>query len=321
MDKKLASIIIVNYNGKKFLSDCLSSVLNQSYKNYEVILVDNASVDGSVNFVKKNFPSVKIIQSKRNLGFAGGNNLGIKASKGDYIVLLNFDTIVKPNWLEELIKAAESNSQVGIVGSKLLLFDRKTLNSTGIQFSYKLCNGSDRGIGEIDNGQYDSEAKQDVLGVCFASALIKRKVIEDIGLLDEKTFLFFEDLDYCIRARLRGYKVLYCPSSVVYHKLGASHKKESIRIKKYGLRNRFRVLLKNYSFWNMLKWGAYSFVLNLIISPIAYLKRLEFNKAIVCLYVIFWNFFNLPIKERIKIQKKRKVDDDEIFKYSIYSKW
>lgn len=321
LDQRLASIIIVNFNGKKLLKDCLDSVFSQNYNRFEVIFVDNASTDGSLDYVKKHFSKAKIIASPYNLGFAGGNNIGIKACQGDYIILLNADTIVQPSWLEELIKTAESNPKIGIVGSKILFFSER-INSTGLEFNHKLCNGFDRGVGKIDKGQYDTDDKRDVLGVCFASALIKRKVIKDVGLLDEKTFLYSEDLGYCIRTRLRGYQVVYCPTSIVYHKLGESTGKlGSLRIKKYALRNRLRILLKNYSTWNMLKWGSYSIVFNFIISPITYFKKLEFSMCLLCFYTVFWNIYNFPWKERLEIQRKRLISDSEIFKYSVWTKW
>jgi GT2 family glycosyltransferase len=268
--------------------------------------------------VAEEFPSVNLIQSERNLGFGGGNNLGIHGSLGRYVVLLNSDAVVTGNSLPILVEEAQSDSRIGIVGPKLLLPDGR-INSTGLVFNHKLCNAADRGVGEVDLGQYDD--KRDVIGVCFACVLIKREVIENVGLLDEKMFLYSDDLDYCIRTRLRGYKIRHRPDSIVYHRLGSSTMKRNRAWMRFNLRNRFRCLLKNYESRNALKWGCYNLALHLVVSPIAYLRRLEFVEALLRPYVIFWNFLNLPIKERLQVQMSRVTSDEELFKFSAPSRW
>ena len=140
-------------------------------------------------------------------------------------------------------------------------------------------------------------------------------------MLDEKTFLYSDDIDYCIRARLRGYSVRYCPESIVHHLLGGSTNKKAKAVMRFKLRNRYRCLIKNYEIGNLLRWGSYSLVVNLIISPIAYLRKLEFVKALICIYVVFWNFLNFPVRERVKVQTGRVIGDDEILRFSIPSRW
>jgi len=156
---KLASIIILNYNGKKFMKDCLSSVYKQTYRKFEVIVVDNSPGDGSANFIRKNFRKVKIIQPKKNLGFAEGNNFGVKNSKGEYIVLLNQDTAVDKNWLKELITILE-NKNVVACQSKVLFFNQKNkINVTGIDTNF-LGFGWCGNFGIIDKGQFkDNEIR------------------------------------------------------------------------------------------------------------------------------------------------------------------
>jgi hypothetical protein len=284
------------------------------FDNLEIVLVDNGSTDGSTEYVKKNFPYVKLIQNKKNLGFAKGNNIGILASDGDFIVLLNSDTMVISTWLEELLKTAESDVKIGIVGPKTLRFDGRTLDTTGHIFHPKIGEAGNRGSGEIDHGQYDK--KTDVLGIQFSCALIKREVINSVGMLDDKIFLYLEDVDYCIRARLLGWKVVYCPSSVIYHYAGGSTPvKESWNIRKFGFTYRLRVILKNYDTLNVLKWGSFGFVFCWV-AIIASIKN-RTRDGLGLFYAFWWNLFNLPIKERVNIQRKRVIGDEEIFRYSV----
>ncbi len=221
MDPK-ASIVIVNWNGKHYLDACLSSASNQTYKNFEIIMVDNASTDGSVEYVQEKYPSVKIIETKDNLGFAKGCNVGIRASNmPDYIVALSNDTRVESNWLEELVKVAETDERIGICGSKLILMDTPNIyNSAGFfivwnAFIY------DRGPGK-KVGRYEKLERVD--GVCAASALYRKKMLDEIGLFDERFFFGHDDVDLSWRAKNAGWKAMYVPTSVCYHKMLGSVK-------------------------------------------------------------------------------------------------
>lgn len=221
MNNPKVSIIIVNWNGKHYLDTCLSSVLNQTYKNFEIIVVDNASIDGSVEYLQEKYPSVKIIKTNENLGFAKGCNVGMRASNADYIVTLSNDTRVESNWLEELIKVAETDERIGICGSKLLLMDTPNIyNSAGFfiilnAFIY------DRAIGK-KVGKY--EKLEQVDGVCAASALYRKKMLNEIGLLDERFFFGHDDVDLSWRAKHADWNAIYVPTSICYHKMLGSVK-------------------------------------------------------------------------------------------------
>ena len=215
------SIIIVNWNGKHYLDTCLSSILNQTYKNFEIIMVDNASTDGSVEYVQEKYPSVKIIQTKENLGFAKGCNVGMRASNADYIVTLSNDTRVEQKWLEELVKVAETDEKIGICGSKLILMDTPTIyNSAGF---FIILNALiyDRAPSK-KVGRY--EKLEQVDGVCAASALYRKKMLDEIGLFDERFFFGHDDIDLSWRAKHAGWKAMYVPTSVCYHKMLGSVK-------------------------------------------------------------------------------------------------
>ncbi len=247
MNHPRVSIIIVNWNGKKYLEECLTAVFNQTYPNYEVILVDNGSTDGSAEYVETNFPQAKVIRLDKNYGFSKGNNVGIQEAFKDlgvkYIATLNNDTKVEPPWLEESIKVAELHTQAGSIAPKILFYhDHNLIDCVGICI-YPDCSATNRGFFEEDNNQYDEV--EEVFGPSAAAALYRREVLEKVGLFDEDYFAYYEDVDLAWRCRLAGWKSLYVPSSVVYHVHSASST-GSYRLRLYGFAERNRV-------WNIIK--------------------------------------------------------------------
>jgi len=230
MNRRKASIIIVNWNGKHFLDTCLSSVLNQTYPNFEVVMVDNGSTDGSVDYVREKYPSIRIVQNEENLGFAKGCNVGIRHSDADYIVTLSNDTRVEPNWLEELIKVAETDKRIGICGSKLILMDSPNVyNSVGFFLTFNAYI-YDRGPGR-KIGRYEKLERVD--GVCAASALYRKKMLDEIGLFDERFFFGHDDIDLSWRAKHYGWRAMYVPTSVCYHKMLGSVKGRKLHNQTY----------------------------------------------------------------------------------------
>jgi GT2 family glycosyltransferase len=308
------SIIILNYNGKEFLERCLSSVLNTNYPNFEVILVDNASTDGSVEFVKKNFPSVKVIANKVNLHFTGGNNIGIKAARGEYIVLLNNDTEVHPNWLSEIVKVMEIDPSVGLCQCKLLFMDnREEIDSTGGFINYLgLC--EERGKGEIDKHQYDQI--DEIFHAKGAALVVKREVLNEVGLFDSFFYYNYEDVDLCWRARLRGYKVVFCPKAIVYHHRSSPTKKK-FQLKSEGMfhsaKNVIRMIIKNYALINLIFVLPVLILIEISAAVLLPIKgQKDYSKAIV--KAMLWNIRNIKstLEERRKIQLMRRMSDKDI---------
>jgi len=242
--KSKVSLIVLNWNGKHHLERCLSSLLAQTYPDFEVILVDNASTDGSVEFVRERFPKVKIIRNDKNLGFAAGNNVAIKATQGNYVATLNNDTQVDPHWLEELVKAAEADPKVGMCASKMLfLHQPDMINSTGISLD-KAGIAWDRRGGEPD--QDTGIEPIEIFGPCAGAALYRRRMLEEVGLFDEDFFAYLEDVDLAWRARLAGWRCLYVPKAVVYHLYSATGI-EGSPLKNFLLgRNKVWTIVKNY---------------------------------------------------------------------------
>jgi len=244
----LISVIVVNYNGKKYLSDCFNSLFHQTYSPLEMIMVDNASDDGSVGYVQQNFPDVKMFTQSTNLGFAGGTNVGIRVAKGEFIFTLNNDTIADSHLLEEIVRPMQLDSRVGVCGSKMLLPDGR-INSTAICISRSGA-AWDRGMGEPDHGQFD--LPEEVFGACAGAALYRRSMLEEIGLFDEDFFLFMEDVDLAFRAQLSGWKCMYVPSARVVHIHGGTAGPGSDMAVYYGNRNLLWNIIKNFPLKTLL---------------------------------------------------------------------
>jgi GT2 family glycosyltransferase len=271
MNKKVA-IIIANWNGLRFLGDCLSSVYSQTYQNFEVYLIDNGSTDKSVPFVKQNFPRTHIIELEKNTGFSYANNIGIhtafKDSEVRYILTLNNDTKIDLNCVLYLVRTIEQDKNIASVTSKIKYADTDIIDSVGILIS-RDGGAMSRGYKEIDHGQYDKV--EEVFGVSACSALYRREALEDVQekreFFDNSFFAYYEDLDLAWRLRLRGWKSWYCPEAVVSH----IHSGTSISyspFKAYHVnRNRFFVILKDLP----LKYSINAFCM----TPYRYVKLLR----------------------------------------------
>jgi len=245
----LVSIIILNFNGRAFLADCLRSVLKSSYPHFEIIVVDNHSSDGSQEYLKKMAQAnkrIKPVFSDQNLYFAGGNNLGANHARGQYLIFLNNDTVVEKNWLKELVNFAQKHP-LSLVQPKILNFWKKNIiDNVGGKYTFWGF-GYGIGRGEKDIGQYNQNSRIDyVNGTCF---LIKKTLFKKLGGFNKYFRYFYEDVDLSLRAKETGSQCWYCYRSVIYHRGGASFKKNKIsrlKIIYYSLRNRFLVFFKKF---------------------------------------------------------------------------
>lgn len=327
----LVSIIIINYNGKKFLPDLFKSVFSQTYKNTEIIFVDNASLDNPGSFIKKKHQSIKTIFNKNNLGYAGAANQGIKESQGKYILILNPDIFLKEDFIEKLIKRAEKDQNIGAVSGKMLSWSftnkEKTdiIDSTGI-LAKKSGFFLDRGQGEKDEDQYKSG---EVFGVSGAAMFLRKKALEDIKIFNEyfdnDFFAYKEDVDVSWRLRLLGWKCFFEEKAVLWHcrSLGKkethllskiySRREFSLKAKKLSYRNHYLLLLKNMFFQNMA-------------SPSFFIPFLwfEFKKLFYVIllepYLLLEDFkiaALLPkiLKKRKETMKNKKAKSEEINKW------
>lgn len=238
----VASIIIPHLNGRHHLDDCLTSLRRQSFRDFEILLVDNGSTDGSQAYVCQNYPEVTLIELGQNRGFTGAGNAGWANAEGEFIILLNNDTEVDERWLQEIVVAFGRHPDVGIIASKMLLFDRRDHFHTAGDF-YRLDGiPGNRGVWQRDRGQYDRE--EYVFSACGGSAAYRRTMLDEIGFLDDDFFFSCEDVDIAWRAQLAGWRVLYVPTAVVYHKLKATG--GDVTGSYYDGRNFLYLLWKNY---------------------------------------------------------------------------
>lgn len=216
------SVIIVNFNGRHLLRECMESLKNQKQENIEIILVDNGSTDDSVEYIKKNHSYVKIIELDKNYGFAKANNIGIESTKAEKIALLNNDAVADPMWLYEMNNAMNAYKDVGICGSRILNYWNNSLidaagDLLGVAESYK------RGFNKKDSSKY--RKKEYIFGASACAVLYRRNMLSEIGFFDEQFVTNLEDVDLSYRAQLMGYKCLYVPEAIVYHKIGETKKK------------------------------------------------------------------------------------------------
>lgn len=214
----LVSVIIVNWNGRSLLDECLSALDAQTYRNFEVIFVDNGSRDDSLAFVREKFPFVKIVALGSNKGFTGGNIAGYQVARGDYVALLNNDACLCERWLEYMVPALASDPHIGFCSSKIIIAGTSLIDSAGDAFTAAFTGTK---IGELaDESQYFSRIF--VPGACAAAVIYRREMLDDIGFLDDDFFLNHEDTDLNMRAWLAGWLCLFVPEAVVQHRVSAS---------------------------------------------------------------------------------------------------
>ncbi|MGB9777649.1 MAG: glycosyltransferase family 2 protein [Anaerolineae bacterium] len=247
------TVIIPNWNGAVHLPTCLDSLRRQTFRDLEIIVVDNGSTDDSLALLARDYPEVEVLALGENRGFAGACNAGIRAARGEFVVLLNNDTEADPRWLEEVVAAFRRHPEAGIVASKMRLFDRRDVLHTAGDYYRVDGRPGNRGVWETDRGQYDQE--EYVFSACGGSAAYRRTMLDEIGLLDEDFFYSCEDVDLAWRAQLAGWRCVYAPRAVVYHKLSATG--GGVTASFYDGRNFIYLLVKDYpgDLWRRYWWA------------------------------------------------------------------
>lgn len=327
MAKPLISIVIVNWNGLRFLKGCFESIYSEGFAPFEVVFVDNGSTDASVEFVRKNFPGVVIIENTENAGFARANNQGIEKAAGKYILTLNNDVELKKGFLKELAKAAEESSEeIGMWAVKILSFDeRDVIDSVGGLLIYQDGLAKGRGRLEKDSGQYDRAEEVFIPSAC--AGLYRRTMLDSVGLFDEDFFAYCEDTDLGLRARLSGWKTMSVPKAVVYHYYSGTGGKYTA-FKAYLVeRNHLWVALKNFPLRMLVLFPFYT-KWRLIVQAYGVLSGRgaggrfveSFSKADL-IKVLFKAYFaslgSLPavLSKRRAIKKKRTVTSKEVLSW------
>jgi GT2 family glycosyltransferase len=285
---KKVSIITVNFNQPAVTEELLQSIPG-TYANIEILVVDNGSRLTN-NAWQQKYPNVKFIRSEQNLGFAGGNNLGIKAATGDYLFLVNNDTEFTPGLIEKLVAVMDANPEVGMISPKIKYFNDKNL----IQYAgytpmnYYTGRNSCIGLRETDNGQYDNITGP--TAYCHGAAMMLRKeAIEKVGLMSENFFLYYEEVDWCEHIKKAGYLAWVCTDALIYHKESVSVGKKSTLKEYFMNRNRILFIRRNAPFFKRLVFYAY---FKLVVVPrniISYIKDKNYNFIPILFKAVWWN--------------------------------
>lgn len=285
------SIITVNFNSNEVTKALLISLQKISYSNIEIIVVDNGSKNPCKD-LKNQFPYIKYIETGKNLGFAGGNNVGIQQSTGDFLFLLNNDTEVDENFIEPLVKRFESNNKIGVICPKILYYDQPNV----IQYAgFKPINpitgrGFSIGYLEIDKGQYDTAYPTS--RAHGAAMIFSRKALNDVGLMAEIFFLYYEEMDYSERFKKAGYEIWYEPLSKVWHKESMSTGKESTLKSYYYGRNRLLYLRRNTPSKYKLLMYIYFIFIAIPKNKLTYIRKRQFKHLYAFFRGLLWNVYH-----------------------------
>jgi GT2 family glycosyltransferase len=318
----LVSIIVLNYNGKKYLDNCLDSLAKIDYpkEKFEVILVDNGSLDGSVDYVKNNYPWVRTVSLKVNYGFTGGNNRGVRLAKGEFVVFLNNDVSVESKWLIELVKVVINNPGA-IVTSKSLFFDLPDLiDHDGTKATFI---GRSFQINFSRKNDNLKSAPKFVVQPYGASMLVKKSIFDDLGRFDEVYFTCLEDTDLGLKAWLYGYKVIYVPTSIFYHVGGGTGGwggKISNQMVFHLTKNSYMNILKYFNSFRILQGITFSFIYYFIsIIDSIRARRTDSIKAILQAHIWVFKNTRLILKKRLDLKRNQRVASSFLFKRSFFA--
>ncbi len=311
MKQPLVSIIIVNWNGGQVFENCLRSLSKLSYKNWELIVVDNASKDGSYNLPKKLLRKthIKLLKNKSNLGFAPANNQGYEVAEGKYLLLLNNDTKVSINLLDVLVSKMETDTKIGVIQPKIKMMDYPDHLDNAGSFFTRTGFLKHWGFGQMDSREFESE--KNVFSVKGACMLLRKDVIDEVGLFDTDFVSYFEESDLCWRVWLSGFRVVFYPKTFIYHKVGFTIKRLDVsNINFHYYKNRISSIYKNLGLLNLTLVLPVHIFLSFGISAVFFVRG-KFSAARMVFKAIWWNFSNLNkvSKKRAFVQKMRKIKD------------
>src|SRR5687768_1658907 len=297
----LVSIVTINYNQLALTCELLDSLRKVTYPSVEIIVVDNASVEDPTSVITERYPEVKLLVSRENLGFAGGNNLGIKASSGEYLLFLNNDTEVDPHFLQPLVKLFEGNPDAGAASSKILYFNSgETIQYAGSTRIDPFTGRSKRiGYLEKDNGQYSGIKETDLAH--GAAMMVPRRVIDKVGMMPEFFFLYYEEVDWCESIKKGGYKIYVVPESKVYHKESMSIGKGSTLKTYYMTRNRLLYMRRNTTGLSKVLWILFFLLFSLPKNALKYTLKRDLEHARAFWRGLTWNLTHLDNGKKLRL--------------------
>jgi len=288
-ESPLISIITINFNNAKVTCEFLESTRYLTYRNFEIIVLDNASKENPTPIIKQNYPDVNLIINTTNLGFTGGNNIGIEAAKGDYLFIVNNDTEVTPNLLEKLLSPFAKDHSIGVVSPKIKYFSEPNIIQYAGFTPINPLTGRNNSIGdrEPDKGQYDTPSY--TAYAHGAAMFLKREVIEKVGVFADIFFLYYEELDWSARIQNAGYRIYYEPNAVIYHKESLSVGKNSTLKTYYLTRNRILFMRRNMRGFSRLVWPLFFVVFSIPKNSIMFLLEGKINHLKAFWSALVWN--------------------------------
>ncbi len=315
-NQPLVSILVLNYNGVKFLQACFDSLLAATYENQEIVLVDNNSSDDSIVFTRENYRQIKILQTGSNSGYSRAYNLALQACEGKYAILLNNDVEVAANWLEPLVTAAENDHTIGALQPKICsLIDDGYFEYAGASgghmdiYGYPFLRGRLFFTTERDEGQYDDESE--VFWTSGAAMFVRVSALEKSGFLDEDFVHHMEEIDLCWRLQLTGHRLKVIPDSVIHHYAGATIKPDSFMKLYWNHRNGIFMMLKNYELKSLFRVLFIRSFLDFVNIFFAALVRFNYNHAYSIIRAYVWLLFHpgMIAAKRREVQNKRLLPD------------
>lgn len=320
------SILIITYNSKQIIDKLIKSIFKQSYSNFEIVVVDNASKDGCAEYIKTNYDSIKVIQSPKNLGYSGGVNLGIKFTEGKYIFIINDDICMHKEAIEQLKNNIESDYRIGAVQPKIKsYFKRNEFEYAGAAggmldtFGYPFCRGRIFDTVEEDKGQHDSQSR--IFWASGAAFLVKKTAIERVGLFDENFGFYHEETDFCWRLHLAGFDITYEPAAIIYHRGGHATKKFFPNRQLINMhRNNWLMIIKNSNYKDLMIIIPIRFIFEFF-SILYFINNGDHKHALAILKAIpeFLCKFKVIFRNRLKNRKILK-NSSKIHKSIFYNR-
>jgi len=319
-NEPLVSILVLNYNGIQFLKACFDSLLESTYSNFEIVLIDNDSTDDSVSFTNASYPTIRVVQTHLNGGYSRAYNIAFREAQGKYFVLLNNDVVVDKQWLEPLVEAAENDSSIGALQPKIRsLIDEGYFEYAGAsggfidKYGYPFLRGRIFYTIEKDEGQYDDERA--LFWTSGAAMFLRAAALEKSGNLDEDFVHHMEEIDLCWRLHLVGYRLKVIPASVIYHYAGATIKADSFKKLYWNHRNGIITMIKNLQRHNLLKAIVIRYILDAI--NVFYAAMIQFDpKHSYSIIKSHWwiaTHIRFILSKRKTVQALRRVDDTAYF--------
>ncbi|WKZ60985.1 MAG: glycosyltransferase family 2 protein [Cyclobacteriaceae bacterium] len=300
----LISIITINYNSLKETCEFLESTKRLTYRNFEIIVVDNASKEDPTKIITSRFPEVKLLVNSSNLGFTGGNNTGMAVAKGDYLFIVNNDTEVTDNLLNELLKPFEQDNSIGVVSPKIKYFDHPNIIQYAGFTEINPITGRNKTIGdrERDQGQHDTPGY--TLYAHGAAMFLKKEVVERTGMFADIFFLYYEELDWSARIQRAGFRIYYQPTAVIYHKESISVGKSSTLKTYYLTRNRILFMRRNVRGIHTLIWPLFLVTFSIPKNSIQFFLTGKIDHLKAFWRALIWNIMHLKSGDKISIFNK-----------------